>query len=108
MFNTDEISVHANICPFAPVTCVACGDNMKREALVVHEKEHCPKRSVPCPWCTELVIADTLQQHNEQNEKKHFLVTLWLSALHFSRGHASMYAYLLLLCFAAVLICAVT
>lgn len=56
---------HTGSCPLEPLYCEnKCGMKLQRRQLTRHKVAECSKRLVPCRYCTQNFLADTLQTHH--------------------------------------------
>lgn len=54
--------IHLGNCSHEPIYCEnKCGHKVQRRHLHQHKATECSKRLVPCRYCTNEFIADTLQ-----------------------------------------------
>ncbi|XP_017348734.1 TNF receptor-associated factor 4b [Ictalurus punctatus] len=58
---------HQDMCPEESVYCEnKCGARMVRRLLTQHSLSECPKRKLPCKYCTKEFLYDTIQHHQIQ------------------------------------------
>jgi len=57
---------HLNDCRFKMVQCPDCRQSMIHRDLFIHWHLLCPKRSIPCLSCGDIVVADQMTKHVDQ------------------------------------------
>ncbi|KAK6637836.1 hypothetical protein RUM44_008258 [Polyplax serrata] len=61
------LELHLNKCNYEPIYCEnKCGHKIQRRLIHQHKAADCSKRLVPCRYCTNEFIADTLQVHHSK------------------------------------------
>ncbi|XP_044174918.1 TNF receptor-associated factor 6-like isoform X3 [Acropora millepora] len=59
-----ELEDHLNECDFVDVSCPKnCGKEFQRKDLKKHLKDDCPNRTIPCIFCTEEVLWNSMENH---------------------------------------------
>lgn len=63
--NGAALEAHVGSCPMEPLYCEnKCGMKLHRRQLSKHKAVECTKRLVPCRYCSQSFLADTLQAHH--------------------------------------------
>ena len=57
-----QLQKHIGSCQYEPVYCESkCGMKIPRKLHADHDRRECTKRAVPCPYCLNEFVFDTLK-----------------------------------------------